>query len=62
VLGLMTIITKAMAILGVRMVGEIYDTYASYEPAFYVFIVAASVSIVLAFLLESKVSADTKSR
>lgn len=58
----MTIITKAMAIIGVRMVGEIYDTYASYAPAFYIFIVAASLSIILALLLESKVSADAKSR
>ena len=52
VLGLMTIITKGMAIVGVRMVGEIYDATDSYVPAFYVFICAAALSIVLAYFLK----------
>jgi sugar phosphate permease len=52
VLGLMTIITKGMAIIGVRMVGEIYDAAGSYIPAFYVFIGAAAVSVLLALFLQ----------
>jgi len=53
VFGLMTIITKGMAIIGVRMVGEIYDAAGSYIPAFYVFIVAAALSVLLALFLKS---------
>ncbi len=52
VLGLMTILTKGMAIIGVRMVGEIYDATGSYVPAFYIFIGAASLSVLLALLLK----------
>jgi len=52
VLGLMTIITKGMAIVGVRMVGEIYDATGSYVPAFYVFIGAAALSVLLALFLK----------
>ena len=58
VLGLMTIITKGMAIVGVRMVGEIYDATGSYIPAFYVFIGAAALSVLLALFL--KPPADEK--
>ncbi|MCY4425602.1 MAG: MFS transporter [Halieaceae bacterium] len=52
VMGLMTIITKGMAIVGVRMVGEIYDAAGSYVPAFYVFICAAALSVLLALFLK----------
>lgn len=52
VLGLMTIITKGMAIVGVRLVGEIYDAMGSYVPAFYIFICAAALAIVLGYFLK----------
>lgn len=52
VLGLMTIITKGMAIVGVRMVGEVYDIAGSYIPAFYVFICAAALSVLLTLFLK----------
>lgn len=52
VLGVMTIITKGMAIIGVRMVGEIYDLAGSYIPAFYVFIGAAALAILLGWFLQ----------
>src|SRR6056300_640732 len=53
VMGLMTIITKGMAIVGVRMVGEVYDATGSYIPAFYVFIGAAALSVLLALFLRA---------
>jgi len=62
VMGLMTIITKGMAIVGVRMVGEVYDATGSYIPAFYVFIGAAALSVLLALFLRAPEAADSTSR
>lgn len=52
VMGAMTIMTKGMAILGVRFIGEVYDRTGSYVPGFYVFIGAAGLACVLAWLLK----------
>lgn len=54
VMGLMTIITKGMAIVGVRFIGEVYDATGSYIPGFTVFIGAAGLAIVLAWMLKPR--------
>ena len=51
VMGLMTIITKGMAIIGVRFIGEVYDATNSYLPGFSAFIGAAALAILLAWML-----------
>lgn len=52
VMGVMTIVTKGMAIVAIRVIGEIYDTSGSYVPAFFAFMGAMAVSILLASLLK----------
>jgi MFS family permease len=52
VMGAMTIITKGMAIVAVRFIGEVYDSTGSYFPGFVVFIGAVIVAIILASMLK----------
>jgi fucose permease len=52
VMGAMTIITKGMAIVAVRFIGEVYDTTGSYIPGFVVFIGAVMVAMILAAMLK----------
>ena len=51
VMGVMTIVTKGMAIVAIRIIGEIYDVTGSYVPAFVGFIGAMMVSLLLAAML-----------
>jgi MFS family permease len=54
VMGVMTIVTKGMAVVAVRFIGEVRDATGSYVPGFMAFIVAMLVSICLAALLKQK--------
>ena len=47
VMGLMTIVTKGIAIVGVRFIGEVYDATGSYVPGFWIFMIAVALSILL---------------
>lgn len=51
VMGLMTIATKLLAIVGVRAIGEVYDVTGSYVPGFLAFIAAMIISALLAALV-----------
>ena len=51
VMGLMTIATKLLAIVGVRGIGEVYDVTGSYVPGFIAFMVAMLVSALLAAMM-----------
>lgn len=52
VMGLMTIITKGMAVVGVRFIGESYDATGSYVAGFTTFLVAVAIAMILAALLK----------
>ncbi len=52
VMGAMTIVTKGMAIVAIRIIGEIYDSTGSYVPGFIVFMGAMALSIVLVAMIK----------
>lgn len=51
VLGLTTMLTKVLSIMGVRFIGEVYDATGTYIYAFIVFMVLVSIAILLASML-----------
>jgi MFS family permease len=59
VMGVMTIVTKGMAVVAVRFIGEVHDQTGSYVPGFVVFSIVMILSIFLAAMLRPKKSEET---
>lgn len=61
VMGLMTIIVKGISIVAVRFVGEVYDATGTYIPAFWIFIIAVLISMVLTAFLRPATAPNVSS-
>jgi hypothetical protein len=61
VMGLMTIVVKGISIVAVRFVGEVYDATGTYIPAFWIFIVAVLISMVLTAFLRPETASNASS-
>jgi MFS family permease len=54
VMGVMTIVTKGMAVIAVRFIGEVRDMTGSYIPGFITFSIAMILSMFLVAMLKSQ--------
>lgn len=61
VMGLMTIVVKGISIVAVRFVGEVYDATGTYIPAFWIFIIAVLLSMVLTACLRPETASNASS-